>query len=157
MRESIGGAWLLGIVLVFMSIFIAFIAITINYSTAFRLKTEMVTIVEQYEGINTTSVSKLHGLLQSYGYRNTMVCKKGDHERVIGITDKHITINPNTRQSYCVTREKRSPGKDFETKYYYTVSVSFNFNLPVVGNIFNFVVSGETNAIIYPNDPNFVN
>lgn len=152
MRESIGGAWLLGIVLVFMSVFIAYIAITINYSNAYKLKTEMVTAIEQYEGINPTSLSKLDSLIKSHSYRNTMMCPTNENDIVLGITDGVVTVNPTTRQSYCVTREFQSGSED---KYYYNVIVSFDFSLPVLGDLFNFKVSGETNVINYPNDMYF--
>lgn len=155
LRESIGGAWILGIVMVFMMIFVAYISISINYSNAFRLKTEMVTIVEEYEGINPTSLSRLQALLDKYGYRNKMSCKINTDDKIIGVTDQVVTKNPTTKQSYCVTREERPAQSGAEEKYYYTIYVSFDFALPILGDIFKFQVNGETNAILYPNDRNF--
>ena len=54
MRESINGAWLIGIIMTFMAVFIAYTAISLNYSNAFLMRTQMITIIEQYEGINNT-------------------------------------------------------------------------------------------------------
>lgn len=157
MRESIGGAWLLGIVMVFMAVFIAYIAITINYSAAYKLKTKMVTVIEQYEGPNPTSLAKLQGLINASGYRATFPCTKGNDGYVLGVLDGHPTMNPSTPQNYCITREVRYAKDGEETKYYYDVEVTFKFNLPILGDLFNFRVSGETNAIYYPNDKYFKN
>ncbi len=38
MKESIGGTWLLGFVLVFIVIFSAYLAVSINYTKAFKVK-----------------------------------------------------------------------------------------------------------------------
>ena len=53
MRESINGAWLIGIIMTFMAVFIAYTAISLNYSNAFLMRTQMITIIEQYEGYET--------------------------------------------------------------------------------------------------------
>lgn len=155
MRESVGGAWLLGIVLVFMAIFIAYISISINYSTAYKLKTAMVTRLEQYDGLNPTAIEELNALMKANGYIQKGNCqRKNASETVWGVTGTVATENPTTRQDYCVKREvKTDPGE--ETKYYYTIEVFFGFNLPVLGDLYTFRVSGETNAIYYPNDKYF--
>ncbi len=155
MRESIGGAWLLGIVLVFMSIFIAYIAITINYSNTYLVKTKMVTTVEQYQGLNPTTLEKLDWILKSEGYMKTLNCGTSDEKQILGVTNKIVTENPTTPQSYCITREVRYGENDSEAKYYYTVTVAFGFSLPLLGNLFDFKVGGETGAIYYPEDSYF--
>ena len=50
MRESIGGAWLIGIVIVFIFMFAAFMTYSDSYSKAFALKNEIVSIIEENEG-----------------------------------------------------------------------------------------------------------
>ena len=50
MREAIGGTILLYIVLIFLFVYIAFMAIVINYGRVFRSKNSVVTYIEQYEG-----------------------------------------------------------------------------------------------------------
>lgn len=156
MRDSIGGAWLLGIVLVFMSVFIAYIAITINYSNAFNMKTNMITIIEQYDGINPNSLAKIDSLMQGYNYRIKSKCPvPEDNSTYIGVTDQIVTKNPTDRQSYCVYRERRDGEDGAENKYYYNLIVFFNFSLPVLGDLFTFQISSETNVIYYPNDPYF--
>ena len=51
MREAIGGTILLYIVLIFLFVYIAFMAIVINYGRVFRSKNAVVSYIEQYEGM----------------------------------------------------------------------------------------------------------
>lgn len=155
MRESIGGAWLLGLVMVFMMVFIAFVSISLNYSKVYILKTNMITVLEEYQGLNTLSVEKLDNLINSSGYMGRLTCSSKDYDKVLGVTNKIVSVNPTNKQSYCVTREVRDAQDGTENKYYYNVIVTFAFSLPVLGDIFDFKVSGETNAIIYPTDNYF--
>ncbi len=53
MRDSYGGAWLFGLVITFMIIFVGFLTVMISYSIAFKTKNEVVAIIEKYEGFVT--------------------------------------------------------------------------------------------------------
>lgn len=157
MRESINGAWLLGIIMVFMAVFIAYISITINYSRAYRMKTQMVTAIEQYEGFNEKTLARLEAIRNAYGYINLGPCELGENGQAIGVRDGIVegSLTPSERYNYCITRVKRPAQDGEEDKYYYTIVVFFDFNLPVLGDLFKFNVSGETNVIYYPNDTKF--
>lgn len=155
MRNSIGGAWILMIVIVFMSILIAYIAISINYSNAYKLKSAMVTKLEQYDGLNNTSLNELEQIIRASGYRQTGSCIRDGNNTYFGVLDGRITKNPRTKQSYCIYRDKRNATDGSEDKYYYEITVFFGFNLPVLGDIYTFRVGGETGPIYYPNDNYF--
>ena len=155
MRQSIGGAWIFMIVIVFMSILIAYIAISINYSNAYKLKSAMVTKLEQYDGFNNTSINELNQLIKSSGYRQTGFCRSDDGNKYFGVLNGHVNQNPTTKQNYCIYRDKRDATGGSEAKYYYEVTVFFGFNLPVLGDIYTFRVGGETGPIFYPNDNYF--
>lgn len=149
LRNSINGTWLFGIVITFMAILIAYISISINYSKAYEMKTKMVTIIEEYDGLNPKTVEYLNKISGSYGYRMKNNCSStGD--KIVGIRDGVPTVNPTEPQNICVTRELKEGSEHSEKKYYYNIEVFFGFDLPVLGNIFTFRVSGETNAIYYP-------
>ncbi|MCH5167339.1 MAG: hypothetical protein J1F35_05540 [Erysipelotrichales bacterium] len=157
MKNSISGLWLFAMVIVFMMILIAYVAISINYSNAYKLKTAMVTKIEQYDGWNSLSKRELDNMLYSSGYRQTGYCKKPDDgSKYIGVLNGNVTVNPVTMQNYCIYRTKRSERNGAEEKYYYHVTVFFGFNLPVLGDIYTFKISGETAEIYYPtNDVTF--
>ena len=44
MREAFGGSWLLGFVALFIVLFSAYLAVSINYTKAFKAKNKIVSI-----------------------------------------------------------------------------------------------------------------
>ena len=63
MREVIGGTWLTQLVIVIMFVFVAFLALSMNYSKAFRVKNEVISFVEKNEGITKNSVELINNYL----------------------------------------------------------------------------------------------
>lgn len=51
MKESIADVWLLGLIIVFILIFACYITITINYTASFKLKNEVLSIIERHKGM----------------------------------------------------------------------------------------------------------
>ena len=51
MRESVGSTWLFGIVLAFTLIFSGFLVLALSYSKAYKLKNEVTSMIEKYEGL----------------------------------------------------------------------------------------------------------
>lgn len=68
MRESLGGTLLLQIVLVFLTVYIGFMAIVINYGKVFRYKNAIVNKIEQNEGY--ADCESLDSMIKSVGYLN---------------------------------------------------------------------------------------
>lgn len=155
MKNSIGGTWLLSIVLVFLAIFVAYICISINYSNAYRLKTQMVTVLEQYNGLNEQALKEIQTLMQRGNYNVRSACPERTGLQAFGVNGSMPEINPIGKFNYCVYREHVE--QDGKNKYYYTIQVFLKFELPVFGDLFDFKVTGETNAILYPNDKYFTN
>ena len=147
MKEAIGGTWLFQIVIVFILLFAGFLTFAINYTKAFKVKNEMVNIIERNQGFTSsttndfTTENEITNYLNTVGYRTTGKCDAdeiGYPLNVIG--DKHY---------YCVkTINTRS--SEIEDQSYYRVKVFFNIDIPVVGEWFNFSVSGTTKIINSP-------
>ena len=74
MRDSIAGAWLYSIVLIFIVFLVAFISISINYNKAYKLKTAVVNLIEQNQGINSRTLKFIDGYLDQNGYINGKRC-----------------------------------------------------------------------------------
>ena len=165
MKESINGLWFMSIMIVFMAIFIAFVCIQMNYSNAYRLKSDMVTYIEEYQGMNATSQNAIDSLIKKYGYISRGKCRIEEGHTVYGITNgsgENANRHPNKKYQYCVSIEKKNKGHSGDSelhgsldKYYYTVELFFGFGLPGLGDIYTFRTSGETNGIIYPNEKLF--
>ena len=82
MRDSFGGVFMIRLMLVFIFIFVAFTAVSLNYAKSFRVKNKVIDFIEHNEitelsGKNfTNNISKLDGILKSSDYNKT--CEKGD-------------------------------------------------------------------------------
>lgn len=70
MKQSIASVWLLGIIIIFILIFACYISVTVSYTASFKLKNEVVNIIEKHHGINdlpegtspaTATSSNFHG------------------------------------------------------------------------------------------------
>ena len=172
MREAIGGAWLLGIAVALIAIFTAYLAFSVNYAKAFKVKDGIVEKIEKYEGFwgtssNTkTPIGEVDLFLKKIAYNN-----KGQCSAVIGIDpdkkdSKWSGVDGSTIQSptnahstkrynYCVQRvTKVGTGGDYTTAYY-KVTVFYGLSLGFVdlNSIFN--LTGETKTIYYPHDTDF--
>ena len=158
MREAIGGTWLTQLVIVIMFIFVAFLALSINYSKAFRVKNEVISIIEKKEGITQNnnangSIFLINKFLANNGYNTVGKCEVGSY----GFLTNNVTAtlidnrNKNNKYNYCISKTK-SITTNFPNRSYYKVKLFFKFNLPIVGDVYTFKVDGETKDITFPKD-----
>ncbi len=175
MRESIGGTWTLQIVIVFILFFVAFITLTINYTRAFRVKNEIINIIEREEGFTpSTADPGARYLVASYlnnnGYQAKGKCDVGTYGiSSISLNDASVESSfekiddskKNNKYYYCLKKiknpikgvsEKEIEKYNYKNRAYYEVTVFFKFNLPVIGDLTTFSVHGETNDVYFNAD-----
>ena len=73
MRDSFGGAFMIQLMLIFIIIFVSFLAVALNYTRAFRVKNGVIDILEQYQYDGTGSdiaIDKVRNYLQRMNYAN---------------------------------------------------------------------------------------
>jgi hypothetical protein len=51
MKSAISNIWLLGLVVLFIFVFSGYLAVTVNYTKTFKVKNEMLTIIEKQKGV----------------------------------------------------------------------------------------------------------
>lgn len=79
MRDAFGGVFTMNLFLVFIFIYVAFTAVSLNYARAFRVKNSIIDFIEQneitdldeYFGQNWTDKTKLDQILDDAGYHKT--------------------------------------------------------------------------------------
>lgn len=160
MKEAIGGTWLFGIVITFIVFFTTFISFSTNYSRAFNVKDEVLTIIERYKGVNKTSVSKINKRLSKLGYTGDGKCadsgesnyESDNYSYWLGFKHSSLSGIENSKNSnYCVRRYLISSANNgpvgHPTAAYYQVVVFFKLDWPVVGDVFEVRVEGETAVI----------
>jgi hypothetical protein len=169
MREAIGATWITGVVLVFIALFSGYLALSINYSKAFKVKDGIVDRLEKHSGPNKESIEDIAEMLEAVGYNSKGSCDRlfNDIEdtkrssKFVGVNKNHVSKNPtNGRYNYCVLRinSNMTNGAIVDDKKgqlsaaYYRVIVFFSLSLPIIENFSNFNVTGETININYPED-----
>ena len=146
MREAVGTTWIFQLVLIFILIFAAYLALTINYSKAFKVKNETLTIIEKHEGLTYNAMPVINNYLKSSGYNQTGKCPSGWY----GIKSLDDSINSsledaqsNKKYYWCIYKvagyHTSMPGRA-----YYKIRMFFRFDLPVIGPITTFNVDGQT-------------
>ena len=156
MRQAIGTTWIMQLVIIFMLIFVAFLALTINYTKAFKIKNELVTIIEKYEGLNygtsnqSGSIDLINNYLQYNGYTVMGSCDEGSYGAT-GLGDDAILSNAVKGQKYyyCV-EEVSTKGASTPNRARYKIKIFFKFSLPILGDLFTFNIDGTTIDITNP-------
>ena len=107
MRDAFGGVFMMRLMLAFIFIFVAFSAVSLNYAKAFKIKNQIIDVIEQMEVQDINDVSTYHGridsIIEAANYDESF-CKSGPIEdskgKVIGECHKGVTITiDNSRSS----------------------------------------------------------
>lgn len=147
MRDAIGGTFSLQIILFFLVVINAYLAFSVNYTKAFRIKNNIIAIIEQQEGYTTSSAlgdtdsaqTRIFNLMKSANYtidRNSLRCNEG-------YTQIYDTMQ---NAGFCLQLHKNADGSG-----YYSVITQVNIDIPIVNNILPlsgiFSIKGETKSI----------
>lgn len=143
MREAIGGTWVYQLVILFMLIFVAFLALTMNYTKAFKVKNDLLNIIEKYEGVSKTSIPIINNYLLSSGYTTMGNCasnEMGSQDLKSNVLKKGAS---GQQYYYCVSKIYTGMGSK-QQRAKYQIRIFFRFDLPVIGHLYTFEVHGST-------------
>lgn len=157
MRESIGGLWLFSIVITFIVLFVSFLAYSISYTRAFKVKNEIINYIERAEGFtvyggdirhisrqelstitNPTVDVQAFLQIQNIGYNYTLAEQ---------VSCKDYDYGTNQVGGYCLKRY--CPNNENGAKIYYKVTTFIAFRIPVLNFLFKIPITGETKALYY--------
>lgn len=149
MRESIGTAWIYGLVLTFTLIFAGFLVLALSYSKSYKLKNEMTSMIEKYEGLTTMgaynnggSIKIINQYLQNSGYKAKGSCLSGDYASDDLTSYVLVPARQDKAYYYCVSYHTNN-----ECRTIFRVTLFYDFNLPILGQLRKYMVSGQTNEI----------
>lgn len=141
MREAIGTQTVFKTVLIFTFLFAGFIAVAITYNKAYKLKSETVAILEKYEGVSNKSLSIINNYLDNSGYLSKNTCEDGEY----GVSDLNSPTYEAAKDRklyyYCLSYELKN------NQIFYNIKLFSRFNLPFIGDLLYFKITGETKAI----------
>jgi hypothetical protein len=152
MRESIGGAWLFTIVIVFIFFFAGFLAYSISYTKAFNVKNQIINYIEQNEGysaggsdlaamsdedLSETVEGKAYKFIRATGY---------NYSGAQGIQCEG-TNNYTNEGGYCIVKYCPMGSSMPNSNTHYKVTTYIALKLPVIEIIVKIPISGETRTI----------
>ena len=159
MREAIGATWLLGIVISFIALFSGYLAFSINYSNAFRMKDGIVERIEKHGGPNKEAIEDIGNLMNEIAYSSKGKCVDFFSNTDLnwgGVNRNQVTkawdVSSGEAFNYCLQRVDAVNTNGKLSASYYKVYVFFSISLPIINNSSFFYVTGETSNIYFPED-----
>lgn len=143
MRESFGGAFMIKLVLVFIVIYVAFMAVAVNYAKAFRVKNNVINILEQSQYQLGDDISEIDSYLSGVPYNlngNTDVSSKCGSGTEFGSKNGNSVLTMN---GVCITQL----GDVSNNKIYYRVTSYISIEFPFFNIFMTLPISGETKVI----------
>lgn len=137
MRESLGNTFVFNIVIVFISIIIVLLVGSLSYTKTFKVKNQIIDIIEKYNGYNAAAKEEIEFLLSRMGY------KVNAHGRQkCNASDKSVVLNDYaSNYRYCVVQYSSERGN------YYGVTAYMYFEIPLINSLLEFPIYGETKVI----------
>ncbi len=147
MRETLGGTWIMALVITFMLIFVAFLSITINYTKTFQMKNDILTILEEKEGATNEAIGLINNFLRKSNYKAKKPCSSGYGASDLSGNTLEKVENNKKEYYYCIERSYSGNNKTI-----YSVHLFLSFTLPILGDFSAFEISGQTMEIRFPNN-----
>ena len=166
MKETISITTIFQIVILFVLLFTAIMALTINNSNAFGVKDQLVNYIEVNNGDifddNGNLKEDIVNIINETSYRTTGKCDE-DYE---GYSRTGELLGTDQKASVCIRVVEATKGVDrylneiFESKVaqedfmegkYYQIAVFFQLDLPVVKQVYDFKSKAETKMIYNAN------
>ena len=134
MRDALGGAVNIYIIVVFIVFALGYAAFNVNYTKAFRMKDKIISVYEKYDGVCTNQCEQeIIGYADQIGYQPDIIdCLPNE------------SLKPSREQLYCVkgvkvARSAKKVGQvdDMEVKCYYHIVTRINISIPIIEAIFS--------------------
>lgn len=152
MREAIGATWIFSICLVFILLFTAYLAISVNYAKAFKIKSYIVGLIEEEKGIDGDVVDDIETYLTAQGYAANGECPRDDAGWQLHPQNGCLGNAPSGKCGVCIyTMDVDTSSLDDidAEKQYYKVTAFWKFDLPILNIVLPpFKISGESKYII---------
>lgn len=166
MKEAVGGGWLFTIVIVMVVLFTSFISISTNYSRSYKVKDEIISAIQRNHGVNNGSLTQINEYLSEVGYRSTGVCPKdGDLWLGFSINNNDRDVSNSSGVNYCIKKNtityRYRNSRDqcvsngavgHPESAYYSVMAFFKLDMPIIRELFQLRVQGETSVIYMIDD-----
>ena len=140
MKEAVGGTFMIYVLLIFIAVYITFVAVALNYAKAFRVKNSVIDIIEQNEGMNDDELNDIN----KSGDTITKINERlKDYNYYITLSDIYLDkYNDYTcfERGYCIS-------KVGDIREYYRVVTFVQLSIPFIDFNITIPIRGETRVI----------
>lgn len=158
MKDAVGGVLTIQIIVIFLVLINGYLAFNVNYTKAFRVKNEIISIIEKNEGFS----GDLTTASCNPGDRTNAICQIRDYLNNVGYNNEKLSNAANCGSyttmpgGYCLKATHVGINNDDElsSQYrgtYYSVITFVNIDIPILNMLFEggaaFQVRGETRLI----------
>lgn len=167
MREAIGGTWLFQIVIVFILLFTGYMCLSINHSKAYNVKSEILDIIERYNGIDLSNdvngadaaLTEIIERMQLNSYRTTGKCPDDIKDADNNVVARYVGYNregrfDSTNPTICIAKvdvgsveNTNQVVQELPSMSYYRVAVFYQLDLPIFQDLFLFSLKGDTKIL----------
>ena len=143
MKETTSSMWTFQMIILFILIFAAFLALILVYSKAFTIKNRFLSIIEKYDGVTNESFEIMNHYALNHHYSAKAPCPN-DVKIWYGVnlaTGDFEVSNGGKSYNYCV-----SPNVDEKGLLYYNIVVFYRFSLPVLNSLGSYRIDGRTTS-----------
>lgn len=151
MRDAFGGTFLMYLILTMVVIFVTFMAETLKYVQAYRVKNTIINYIEEYEGFNTLVLDKLENESNGYFTHSSYRGAEPTGNYINSIPTSSDKTSAQSRYcsqeyGYCVQMEYCEGNLAY---YRVTTTISLDFFVPGIfeANVPPINVPGETRYV----------
>ncbi len=147
MRDAFGGVFMIRLFLVFLFIYVAFTAVSLNYARAFRVKNKVIDFIEEKEILSLSDLSKyeeeLESILTAADY--TKKCNGGNTKVVVGEEPQEYCIGGVLIKKNMTNIEHIDSNNK---RIYYQVNTYADWNLGTLNLILSLSNNNETGGYV---------
>ena len=153
MKEAIGGALTIQIILIFLILVNGYLVMTVNYTKAFRVKNSIISIIERNEGITEQAASDIASVMRNAGYGIADGYLNSCPSGYTAVRAGQLSQYVGTNGGFCFKRVDFDPtGSGKMVGREYSIVTYVNVNVPGLNKLFQLVpgvfsIKGETKTI----------
>lgn len=146
MRDSIGGVFNIVFIAIFISVVSGYLAFSVSYNKAFKVKNKIISTLEQYEGYNDKSKAIIEEYMNRIGYNSQNASPKLES-----------TYECCTNNGYCISWVQDNSADSGLPRGYYKVVTSVNIDVPIFNKFLPYMsffqTTGDTMTIYVSGNP----
>lgn len=138
MRDAIGGVYNLTFIAIFMLVVSGYLAFSVSYNKAFKVKNKVISVLEQYEHYNNSSKKAIKNYMNQIGYNASTPIINEDK-------DGKGWVCPSDLPGVCYkwTQDKAST-KAGLPRGYYSVKTAVDIDVPIFNKFLPYMTFFQT-------------